>query len=108
MLECNCVHELVNIPHILPIFPPDLHTAQHIPEISVGNVFSLLLPQGSYTLTYVLHSLANNPEKQDLLAREAKRLLEGSGGKVRMRLKYIMIPMNVTALHLMTNQKKYC
>lgn len=56
----------------------------------------------------MLHSLANNPEKQDLLAREAKRLLEGSGGKVRMRPKYVMILMSVTALYLMTNQKKHC
>lgn len=85
------MHGLANIPRILPIFPQDLHTVKHVPEISVSNVFSLLFPQGYYTLTYVLHCLAKNPEKQDLLAKEAKRLLESSGGKVRMRPKYVML-----------------
>lgn len=43
-------------------------------------------PKGSYALTYLLHSLACNPEKQDILANEAKRLLGGSGGKVRIKV----------------------
>lgn len=47
--------------------------------------YTLMSSQGAYALTYVLYSLANNPEKQDLLATEAKRLLGHSGGKVRMK-----------------------
>lgn len=69
----------------------------------VGLVIDLLLggiDTGAYTLTYVLHCLANNPEKQDLLAKEAKRLLEGSGGKVTVPVlneaKYLKAVMKET------------
>ncbi|KAG0718437.1 Cytochrome P450 302a1, mitochondrial [Chionoecetes opilio] len=51
----------------------------------VGLVSDTLLAgidTGAYTLSYVLYCLANNPEKQDLLATEAKRLLGTSSGKV--------------------------
>ena len=57
----------------------------------VGLFLHLICYQGAYTLTYVLYSLANNPEKQDLLANEAKRLLGESGGKVRKRTKAFLI-----------------
>lgn len=36
-------------------------------------------------MAYVLYSLANNQDKQDLVALEARRLLNGSDGKVRIR-----------------------
>lgn len=48
----------------------------------VIDTFLAGIDTGAYALTYVLYSLANNPEKQDLLATEAKRLLGHSGGKV--------------------------
>ncbi|KAK8383651.1 hypothetical protein O3P69_015840 [Scylla paramamosain] len=41
---------------------------------------------GAYTMAYVLYSLANNQDKQDLLAQEARRLLDGSDGKVTTKV----------------------
>ncbi|MPC32640.1 Cytochrome P450 302a1, mitochondrial [Portunus trituberculatus] len=41
---------------------------------------------GAYTMAYVLYSLANNQDKQDLLALEARRLLVGSDGKVTTKV----------------------
>ncbi|KAK4299922.1 hypothetical protein Pmani_027844 [Petrolisthes manimaculis] len=37
---------------------------------------------GAFTLSYVLYNLACNPDKQEVLAQEAKQLLDATGGEV--------------------------
>ncbi|KAG7167935.1 Cytochrome P450 302a1-like [Homarus americanus] len=41
---------------------------------------------GAFTMSYVLHNLATNPDKQELLAAEARTLLARSGGEVTSRV----------------------
>lgn len=59
--------------------------------------------QGAFTLSYVLHNLATNPDKQELLAAEVQTLLTKSHGEVSQKKNsYIICQVSGDKMNVMT------